>query len=102
MAENYPQLLDAIRRVFPASRLLPVGEAEAAAIRQQYPSAPDHYLAFLRSVGYGRLGESNFTIYSGPCEPREFFDADGAALLEGIVFFGDDFSGWMAGFDTRN
>lgn len=101
MAESFPDLLAVIARVFPTSRLTPVGEAELAAIVEQCPGVPAHYLAFLREVGWGRLGNGNFMIYSGPCGPTEFFDAESAALLDGIVFFGDDFSGWMAGFDTR-
>jgi hypothetical protein len=101
MADDFDDLVFAIRRVFPGSRFTPLGESEAAAIRDRHPGVPGHYLAFLRRVGAGRLGDGNFMIYDGLCEPSDFFDPDGAAGLTGILFFGDNFSGWMAGFDTR-
>jgi hypothetical protein len=102
MVEDFGLLVSAIRRVFPASRFEPVAESDLVAIRSKYPSVPEHYLAFLRHVGYGSLGDGNFMVYSGPCEPNEFFPPETAANLEGIIFFGDNFAGWMVGFDTRD
>jgi len=101
MADDFDDLLLAIRRVFPTSRFTPLGESEVAALLAEYPGAPDHYLAFLRRVGAGCLGDGHFMIYDGLCEPGDFFDPDTAAQLDGILFFGDNFSGWMVGFDTR-
>ena len=101
MVIDYAQLLAAIHRVFPASRLEPVAEPELAAMRRQFPRVPEHYLEFLRRVGYGSLGD-NFMLYSGLCEPDEIFDAHTAVGLAGIVFFGDNFAGWIVGFDTRD
>ncbi|VTR93261.1 Uncharacterized protein OS=Pseudomonas synxantha BG33R GN=PseBG33_0190 PE=4 SV=1 [Gemmata massiliana] len=102
MTEDVAPLLDAIRQVFPASRFAPISAPELAAIRKQHPDVPDHYLSFLRTVGAGRLGTGNFMIYNGPCDPSSFFDGVVASGLAGVLFFGDDFSGWMAGFDTLN
>src|SRR6266852_7267526 len=102
MADDFASLLADIRRALPASRFTPVSEPELAAIRQRYPGVPEHYLAFLRHVGYGSLGDSNFLVYSGPCEPGDFFDPRTAAGLPGIVFIGDNLAGWMVGFDTRD
>jgi hypothetical protein len=100
MAECFGPLLSTLRRVFPNSRLEPVAEPKLAAIRKQYPDVPEHYLAFLRNVGYGSLGDT-FMIYSGPVESGEIFDPQTAAGLDGLLFFGDNFAGWVVGFDTR-
>jgi hypothetical protein len=100
MADDFGPLLATLRRVFPASRLEPVAEPELAAIRQRHPGVPEHYLALLRHVGYGSLG-GTFMIYSGPVEPGEIFDPRTAAGLDGLLFFGDNFAGWVVGFDTH-
>ncbi len=101
MAEDFTRLHDAIRRFFPTARLTPLGEAELSAIRSEFPQVPDHYLNFLRHVGWGSLGD-NFMLYSGLVEANEIFDSRTSADLAGILFLGDDFAGWMLGFDTRN
>jgi hypothetical protein len=98
---DFVPLLAAIRRVFPTAQLEPLTEPELAAIRKQYPDVPEHYLELLRHVGWGSLG-GNFMLYGGPIEPGEIFDTRTAADLTGIVFFGDNFSGDMYGFDTRD
>jgi hypothetical protein len=100
--EELGPLLAAIRRAFPASRFTRLEKPELDLLRHQYPSLPSHYLAFLRDVGWGSLGESNFMVYSGLCQPAEFFDPETAARLDGILFFGDNFADRMVGFDTRN
>lgn len=100
--EDFDSLLKSVERIFPGSRLEMVADSGLAVIREQFPGIPDHYLAFLRNVGWGSLGDGNFMIYSSPCEPDEFFDVQTSEELDGIVFWGDDFAGWMAGFDTRD
>ena len=101
MTDVFARVRDTIMRVFPQARLVPVGEEEVAAIRSQFPDAPEHYLEFLRQVGYGSLGD-NFMLYSGLCAPDDIFDTETATDLAGVVFLGDNFAGWMVGFDTRN
>jgi hypothetical protein len=99
MGDDFESLLAAIRLVFPACRLEPVPEPKLAAIRRQHPGVPEHYLEFLRQVGWGSLGGA-FMVYGGLVEPYEIF-APPAADLEGLVFFGDNLAGTVAGFDTR-
>jgi hypothetical protein len=101
METDYTSMAANIRRVFPASDFTPVPGPELASIREQYPGVPEHYLAFLRHVGYGSLGD-NFMVYSGPVEPDEIFDASTVAELTGIVLIGDNFAGDVIGFDTRD
>lgn len=102
MADDFGLLVDEIRRVLPESRLDPVDEHQLAAIKEQYPDVPEHYLAFLRQVGWGALGDSCFALYRGPRKPDAIFEKETAKRLAGILFFGDNFAGWMVGFDTRN
>ena len=100
MADDFEALAASIRRVFPGSRTEPATEEQLAAIRRSYPDVPGHYLEFLRRVGWGSLGGS-LMLYSGLCEPGEIFDEGSAAELPGLLFLGDNFGGWMVGFDTR-
>jgi hypothetical protein len=41
-------------------------------------------------------------IYREPFEPSRIFNETTAATLDGMVFFGDNFAGWILGFDTRD
>jgi len=102
MSVDFDSLLTTIRRVFPLSRLEPLAEPELATIRSRHLGVPEHYFAFLREVGWGSLSGSTLMIYIGLCEPTEIFDPETAASLDGCLLFGDDFSGWMVGFDTRD
>jgi hypothetical protein len=101
MTEDFGPLLTALRRVYPTSQLEAVAEPKLDAIRRRYPGVPEHYLAFLRQVGYGSIG-GTFMVYSGLCEPDDIFDPATAAELDGLLFFGDDFDCWVVGFDTRH
>lgn len=101
MAENFESLTASIRRVFPGSQIEPATEERLAAIRREFPDAPAHYTEFLRCVGWGSLGGGNFMIYSGLIGPADIFDEATAAELVGVAFLGDDYSGWVVGFDIR-
>ena len=99
MPASFVELLDSIKQVFPLSRYEILQESEIAKIRNKYPGVPEHYLDFLRYIGFGRLGEMNFMLFSGPVEPDEIFDKETASNLEGLLFIGDDFAGWELGFN---
>ncbi len=101
MADDFAGLSASIRRVCPNAVLHRLTALQANAIRTKHPGVPEHYLVFLREVGWGSLGGS-LILYSGPIEPGEVFDAETACGLNGLLFFGDNFSGDMIGFDTRN
>jgi hypothetical protein len=102
MNDDLARLLQEIERVLPESHFEPVSSSKLAAIRQKYPDVPEHYLSFLAHIGYGALGDGLFAIYSGLCEPSSLFDKKTTEGLAGILFFGDDFAGWLVGFDSRN
>lgn len=100
--DDYEALSEAIQRAFPKSRLERISELQAAVIHDKYPDAPQHYSDFLLRIGWGSLGDGNYAIYSTLFEPSEIFDEETALDLEGILFVGDDYSGWVLGFDTRH
>lgn len=100
MPEDFGPLRIALRRVFPTCQLERVAPPELDLIRRRHPDVPDHYLAFLQEVGWGSLC-GTFMLYSGLVEPGEIFDPQTAAELDGLIFFGDNFAGWVVGFDTR-
>jgi hypothetical protein len=101
MADDFAALSATIRRVCPGAELERLTEAQVELVRRGHPGVPDHYLAFLREVGWGSL-RSSLMLYSGLIEPGEVFDEETACGLNGLLFFGDDFSGDMVGFDTQN
>ena len=102
MSEKFEKLNDHIQRVFPDSKLERLSDQEIEALRIEYPKVPLHYIEFLQRIGWGRLGNSNFMIYSGLITPDNIFDSATAEELSGLVLFGDNFSGWMTGIDLNN
>jgi hypothetical protein len=102
VADVFEALAASIRQVFPGSRIEPATEEQLAAVRHEYPDTPAHYTEFLRRVGWGSLGGSNFMLYSGLVRPADIFDPATAAELAALAFLGDDFSGCVVGFDTRS
>ncbi|MBU2708935.1 hypothetical protein KCM76_23270 [Zooshikella marina] len=70
---------------------------------RDFPGLPEEYLALLKEIGYGSYGQMGFSIYGGPIDPDEIFDSETAKELEGYVLVGDDYSGWMIGYQrTEN
>lgn len=92
---------DDLKRLPKCAKLSPVPRKDIEAMRIDYPGIPHDYLEFLSRVGAGEIGNAEYMIYSGLTAPSDTFDAASAARLNGLVFFGDDFSGYSAGFDTR-
>lgn len=85
-----------------ASRRTPVPESEINSLKTKYPRIPEDYLDYLREVGWGDFGDGTYMIYSGPLSSDEIYDPETAADLSHILFFGDNFGGDCAGFDTEN
>jgi hypothetical protein len=100
VADTIAELVESIRRVFPGSQFEPATAEQLATERRDHPDAPAHYLEFLQRVGWGSLGDNNFMVYSGLVGPDDIFDPLRAAELSGLLFFGDNFAGWLVGFDT--
>ena len=76
----------------------PVPSATLDSIVMDHPSLPEDYIAYLREVGWGELGNSCYMVYSGPVGADEIYGEDLPADVSNLVFFGDDFAGYCAGF----
>jgi len=76
-------------------------ESELASLIQKYPQIPADYVDYLREIGWGPIGSSTYVIYRGLMTADDIYDDETAKELSHILFFGDDFSGYCAGFDTR-
>jgi hypothetical protein len=77
------------------NKLQPAAPSQLVAL-EQHAALPGDYVAFLREVGWGELGDGRYMLYSGLLEPDSVYasnEFDGKVLL-----FGDDFCGYNAGF----
>src|SRR5262245_58310041 len=101
MAASILQMNARLLKVRPASRLETLSTTEIDRIRSSFPGIPEDYLEFLGLVGYGRIGLSDFIVYSGPAHPSEIYDPATAESLGGIVLVGDNCSGDCVGLDTK-
>lgn len=83
------------------SLLQPCDEATLERIRRSQPDVPKDYLEFLREVGAGEIGKSQYNVYTGLIDPAEVY-GETPPGLQNIALFGDDMQGFCAGFDTVN
>ena len=84
-----------------ASQLTRLNQSEVAFFKETYPHCPDDYLDYLHEIGWGMIGDGSYMIYEGLLTSDEIYDPLTANDLSHILFFGDDFQGYCAGFDTR-
>lgn len=100
MNTNLEFLLQSIRSIWPGSELQPLNFEEISAIQRAHPGVPDHYLAFLRQIGWGSLGPGDFMIYSGLVASKDVIGF--VPELADVWLIGDDYSGWCLGFDSND
>jgi len=98
---RYDDIVPLMRSLAPESRLTPLQEAEVVSLKAKYPQLPADYVDYLQQIGWGGIGNSFYMIYSGLIEASEIYGAEASKDLGSILFFGDNFSGYCAGFDTR-
>jgi hypothetical protein len=98
---HYADLTRAVAEGRVRHSLEPCPDGVVAALRQQHPEVPVAFTSFLEEVGRGSIGKSSYMIYGGLLSPDEIYDEETARELEGALLFGDDFSGYNAGFLTR-
>jgi len=96
---RYDDIVSLVRSLAPASQLTPLQEAEVVSLKVRYPQLPADYVDYLQQIGWGGIGNSFYMIYSGLMEADEIYGAEVSKDLSNIIFFGDDFSGYCAGFD---
>jgi hypothetical protein len=91
--------LAAERAQAPLDKLTPLAGDALARLRAAHPQAPEGYLDFLTTLGFGELGEASFMLYGGLLAPDEVF-GDTPDGLQQVLLFGDDFAGTHCGFDS--
>lgn len=87
---------------FPKSRLTQLSAEEKEKLIASYPGLPDSYWNFLTEIGWGSIGDGNYSVYSCPFEPEEIFGEEGAKELPDVLLVGDDFSGGHEAFKKEN
>ena len=92
-------LREKVIKNLPDSDLTLASEEYINDLLSAFPELPEEYLGLLREIGYGSYGKMGFSIYGGPLEPDEIFDPETAKELENYIFIGDDYSGWMIGYE---
>lgn len=98
---QYADLIRALAERRVRHSLEPCPDGDVIALRRQYPEVPAAFTNFLEEVGRGSLGTASYMIYGGLLSPDEIYDEQTAKELEGVLLFGDDFSGYNAGFLPR-
>lgn len=77
-------------------RLQRVDPTSIAALLEWLPGIPREYVDFLAEIGWGEIGNASYMIYERVIPADEVIPG-----LEEVLLFGDDFAGYLAGFDTR-
>lgn len=83
-----------------SSTLEPVSEEILVDLLIEHIDIPYDFINFLREIGAGTIGDMYYSIYSSLIVPEDIYDPLISKNLEGILFFGDDFTGYSTGFST--
>lgn len=97
----YSDLLQAPRTAGLLQKLEPASAEHIRELEEQFGQAPEDYIAFLRDVGAGSLGNDRYMLYGGLLTPDEIFGELPPALSD-LLLFGDDFQGFSHAFDPAS
>ena len=81
---------------------IPISNAQLDAIRLISSNVPNDYVTYLNVVGAGDLVPSVIKIYPTLCILSDFGLEEEYSVDDGIMFFGDNYSGDFLGFDLSN
>jgi hypothetical protein len=81
------------------TKIKPLDDEKASKLSDEF-SVPEDYVAFLRNVGYGRIGNSQFQFFDGVAFVDEIFGYE-TPETENVLLFGDDYQGVCTGFDRN-
>lgn len=73
--------------------------AKIASYKAEYVGLPNDYVEFLEEIGTGDIGDGGYFFYSKPKYVDEIYRDRDVSVIGKIVLFGDDRSGFFAGFD---
>ncbi len=77
-------------------------ESKIFEIKEKYPKVPQDYLDYLQEIGAGSFRECQFSISEYLFDLKDLGLDEHYKLKDGIMFFGDNFSGDLSGFDFNN
>ncbi|MDP9840289.1 hypothetical protein J2T09_005073 [Neorhizobium huautlense] len=98
MISIYEDLVRDARKAGLLKKLVPVSAEHLPVLETQFGQIPADYVAFLRDVGAGPLGDDRYMLYTGLLTPDEIFGQVSPALSD-LLLFGDDFQGFSQAFD---
>jgi hypothetical protein len=98
---HYGDLLRDARTASVLEKLSPVSVDHLAALQNRFEGIPADYVAFLRDLGTGAVGNDQYMLYGGLLTPDEIFD-DAPPEFSDLLLFGDDFQGWSQAFDPES
>ena len=101
MISIYDDLLRHPRKAGLLKKLVPVSAERLPALETQFGQIPADYIAFLRDVGAGPIGDDRYMLYDGLLTPDEIFGEASPALSE-LLLFGDDLQGFSQAFDPAS
>lgn len=81
---------------------MPISNTQLDAIRLNSTNIPEDYITYLKVVGAGDLVPSKIKIYPTLCDFSDFGLEEIYLVDDGIMFFGDNYSGDFFGFDLSN
>ncbi len=96
------ELLNLIKNATQIVKRSPLTDEQLDNIRLNSPNIPVDYIDYLRIVGAGDLSMSTIKIYQALCDLSDFGLEEVYSVDDGIMFFGDNYSGDFFGFDLSN
>jgi hypothetical protein len=93
----FNHLMDNIETI---SSLKQLDDMECQKLEKEFPGIPSDYLSFLKSIGYGNLGD--IQLYEGPVPPSSIYGENPIDNLDSLIVIGDDFQGYCFAFDKDN
>src|SRR6187402_839923 len=78
-----------------------LSEWQVQALLTKFPSLPSDYTDYLKEIGHGNFRECQFKITSSLFDLSDLGLEEHYNISPTIRFFGDNFSGDLAGFDLH-
>lgn len=99
MLSKYTQEKEFLSSVEATNQREIISEQQAAKLVSLFPNIPLDYIDYLKEIGAGSFRDSHYMVYSNLMELQDFGLQESYPKASHIKFFGDNFSGDLAGFD---
>ena len=98
---NYFDEIEFLNREEENSNREKLNDDEIKIIKAQYKNIPDEYLDYLKYIGWGSFLDCQFLVYGGLMTSSELDIKTEDEKNNELIFFGDNFSGDLTGFNLR-